>query len=52
MVQTPHKDKLLAAINNPKCTADDKVILSEAVKAYESWMTKVQQIKSTKNNVL
>jgi len=48
MVQTPHKDKLLAAINNPKCSAADKVILSEAVRAYETWMTKVQEIKSTK----
>jgi len=36
MMQTPHKDKLIAAINNPKCNLEDREILVEAQKAYES----------------
>ncbi len=33
---TPHKEKLLAAINNPKAKAD-LPILKEAFKAYDNW---------------
>jgi hypothetical protein len=33
MPKTPHKDKLLAAIDNPKSIAD-KDILQEALNAY------------------
>jgi len=47
MSQTPHKDKLLAACENVKCTIEDKAILSEALKAYESWIAKIQEIKAT-----
>lgn len=47
MTQTPHKDKLLAACNNVKCTAEDKAILADALKAYESWMAKIQKIEAT-----
>ena len=39
MPKTPHKDKLLAAIENPKSVAD-KAILQEALAAYHNWIDK------------
>jgi hypothetical protein len=36
---TPHRDKLLAALRNPKCTPADKDLLTEGLKAYDEWMT-------------
>jgi hypothetical protein len=44
--KTPHKDKLLAAINNPKCR-EDVPILKEALCAYESFIDKINSISST-----
>ena len=32
MIQTPHKDKLIAAMNNPKCCGKDRDIIAEAQK--------------------
>ena len=43
MAKTPHKDKLLAAITNPKCS-DDKDLLSEALKSYEEWIKKLEAL--------
>lgn len=37
MSKTPHKDKLEAALNNPKC-ADDITLLNEAKIAYDAWI--------------
>jgi len=37
MPKTPHKEKLLAAIENPKCHADIP-LLKEAFQAYENWI--------------
>lgn len=48
MALTPHKDKLIAAINNPKAIKD-KGILEEAYKAYESWTTQLSSLKSVGN---
>lgn len=48
MALTPHKDKLIAAINNPKAIKD-KGILEEAYKAYESWTTQLSSLKSIGN---
>ncbi len=42
---TPHKDKLIAAINNPKAV-DDKGLLEEALKNYELWIKATQTLKS------
>lgn len=39
MPKTPHKDKLLAAIENPKSVAD-KAILQEALATYHNWIDK------------
>jgi hypothetical protein len=46
MAQTPHKDKLIAAINNPKCSEKDKDILVEALRAYESWIDQMNNVES------
>lgn len=42
----PHKDKLSAAIANPKCQADVS-ILQEAIKAYDDWIIKMSALTST-----
>jgi hypothetical protein len=42
---TPHKDKLIAAIKNPKAKAD-KAILEEAYKQYETWSEKLTKLTS------
>lgn len=47
MPETPHKDKLLAAINNPKCNDTDKAILRKALADYQQWTTRVADLVST-----
>lgn len=42
---TPHKDKLIAAIANPKANAD-KAILEEALKNYWVWIKATEALKS------
>lgn len=46
-MQTPHKDKLIAAMNNPKCSDKDRKIIAEAQKAYEFWVSEMDKISST-----
>lgn len=46
MSSTPHKEKLIAAINNPKSNADVD-LLKEAVGAYENWIGKTNALTST-----
>jgi len=46
MSNTSHKDKLQAAINNPKC-GKDVPILKEAYRAYEDWINRMQSLSST-----
>jgi hypothetical protein len=41
--KTPHKDKLLAAIDNPKSRADVS-LLREALAAYETWMAGIEHL--------
>ncbi len=45
MSSTPHREKLLAAIENPKSNADI-ALLKEALAAYETWITKTAALKS------
>lgn len=45
---TPHKDKLVAAISNPKAKAD-KSLLEEAYKQYETWSNKLTKLSSKGN---
>lgn len=46
MPRTPHKEKLLAAIANPKCS-DDVAILRQAEQAYLNWIEAMQSLTST-----
>ncbi len=45
----PHKDKLLAALENPKCQADIP-ILQESLKAYQFWIAQMNQLTSTEKD--
>ena len=45
MSSTPHKEKLLAAINNPKSNGDVD-ILKEALVAYETWISRTNALTS------
>lgn len=45
MPKTPHKEKLLAAIANPKCKQDIE-LLNEAHKAYLHWIERMNSLKS------
>ena len=46
MYKTSHKEKLQAAIVNPKCK-NDVEILKEAEKAYFQWIKKMKELKTT-----
>ena len=45
MAQTPHFDKLTAALNNPKCR-EDKSLLKEAICLYEEWIAHLESLTS------
>lgn len=47
MSHTPHKDKLIAAIANPKCEDHDTALLQEALGAYEEWILQLSQLTVT-----
>lgn len=51
MKQHPHKDKLIAAINNGKAAADVD-ILREALSAYNSWINKMTSLTSNGEDYL
>lgn len=51
MIQFPHKDKLVAALNNPKA-AEDKDLLQEAINAYDTWIKKMKAVTSTGDDFL
>lgn len=46
MSKTPHREKLIAAINNPKSNGDVD-LLKEALAAYEIWISKTIALTST-----
>lgn len=46
MSRTPHKDKLMAAIENPK-SRNDVSLLKEALSAYEDWIRKFDKVETT-----
>lgn len=46
MPKTPHREKILAAIANPKCK-NDISILRETEKAYDAWANKINSLTST-----
>jgi hypothetical protein len=45
MPKTPHKEKLLAAIANPKCK-NDLALLHEATQVYEDWVNQIKSLPS------
>lgn len=45
MLKTPHKEKLLATIENPKCKADIS-LLEEALQAYQIWVTNLNSLQT------
>lgn len=47
MKAAPHKDKLDAAIANPKCSKNDKALLERARAAYEQWIGKMESLSSS-----
>lgn len=47
MPQTPHKDKLTAALGNPKCEASDIDILKQCIIQYDNWISAVSKVTST-----
>lgn len=51
MIQFPHKEKLLAAIDNRKAAADVD-ILREAYRAYEQWIHQMTSLRSTGDEFL
>ncbi len=51
MIQYPHKDKLEAALTNPKA-AEDRGVLNEALKAYNTWIAKMSVITATGDDFL
>lgn len=51
MIQFPHKEKLLAAIDNPKAAAD-RDILREAYSAYEQWINSINGLQTTGDEYL
>lgn len=51
MIQYPHKDKLLAAINNRKATVDVDV-LREAYSAYENWISQMRALTTSGDQFL
>lgn len=44
-MKTPHKDKLMAALANPKAKADEN-LLKEALKNYKFWINSTQTLSS------
>jgi hypothetical protein len=47
MPQSPHKDKLVAAIDNPKCKEGDLTILKECLTRYERWVKDMTSLQAT-----
>lgn len=49
MALTPHKEKLIAAIANPKAK-EDKALLENAYEAYEQWIKDLNDLTSKGDN--
>lgn len=47
MLQFPHKDKLVAAIENPKCSQSDLAILKQCLTRYEEWVDDMTALQAT-----
>jgi hypothetical protein len=47
MSSTPHKDKLIAALNNPKCSSADIELLKKALELYNEWSRRSKELDFT-----
>ena len=47
MAATPHREKLAAALRNPKCGNDDRALLTEARRQYERWLDALQSLTTS-----
>lgn len=47
MFRTPHKDKLTAALANPKCGEADRKLLNQVLREYSAWIEKMESLTST-----
>lgn len=47
MIQTPHKNKLLEALSNPKLPEEDKPLLNEALVEYNKWIADTKALTTT-----
>lgn len=47
MFETPHKDKLAAALTNPKCSEADKNFLKKALQGYSDWIRRMKELSSS-----
>jgi hypothetical protein len=43
---SPHKDKLCAALNNPKCPHKDRDLIRQTIDVYNDWTEKLSEISS------
>lgn len=46
MEKTPHKEKLEAALRNPKCGDEDRALLTEARTHYDQWIKDASELTS------
>jgi len=46
MEKTPHKEKLDAALRNPKCGDEDRALLAEARTHYDQWIKDASELTS------
>jgi len=46
MVNSPHLDKLKAALLNKKCSETDKELISKSIKLYHTWISKMDKLDS------
>jgi len=47
MFRTPHKDKLTAALANPKCGEADRELLNQVLQEYSAWIEQTKALIST-----
>ena len=46
MELSPHKDKLDATLNNPKCPQKDRELIQQAIDVYTEWVERLNDLKS------
>ena len=47
MAATPHREKLDAALRNPKCSDADRALLTEARRQYQQWVDALRSLTTS-----